>query len=136
MNTLLNTTNPVKMGQRQNRKRVRHRPNRQRKYVTLPPQPIQPNPFSTAPTALSIRYSYAPNSTFSKSSLSRTPSLTSCSSKASSISSRLSQEDAQSRDIRIFGGLENEVEATDLRGPMLDVVLGLFNGIDYDDALC
>lgn len=54
----------------------------------------------------------------------------------SSNSSQESQEDAKSRDIRIFGGLENELESTDLRGPMLDVVLGLFNGIDYDDALC
>ena len=139
MRFLLDTTNIFKMGQRQNRKRVRHRPNRQRKYINLPPQPIQPNPFATNPTALSIRYSYAQNSTFSKPNLSRMPSSNSGSISApskSSAASRSSQEDAKSRDIRIFGGVENEPDSTDLRGPMLDVVLGLFNGIDYDDALC
>ena len=46
------------------------------------------------------------------------------------------QEDSISRDLRIFGGLEDETQGSDLRGPMLDVVLGLFNGIDYDDASC
>lgn len=49
----------------------------------------------------------------------------------------MSQEDDHSRDIRIFGGLEDEeFESEDLRGPMLDVVLGLWNSTDYDDALC
>ena len=46
------------------------------------------------------------------------------------------REDSFSRDIRIFGGVEDEQSATDLRGPMLDVVLGLFDGLDYDDAMC
>lgn len=141
MHILFDGSNTLKMGQRQNRKRVRHRPNRQRKYINLPPQPIQPNPFAMIPTAWSIRYSYAPNSTSSKTTLSRmsSPSAFSHSSVSSSTSSTLGgsrQEDAKSRDIRIFGGLENEHDSADLRGPMLDVVLGLLNGIDYDDALC
>lgn len=29
----------------------------------------------------------------------------------------------------------NPSSSTDLRGRMLDVVLGLFNGVDYDDEL-
>ena len=63
------------------------------------------------------------------------PSL-SFTSRSSSLSSKSSQEDARLRDVRIFGGDENEIDATDLKGPMLDVVLGLFDGLDYDDALC
>lgn len=40
--------------------------------------------------------------------------------------------------MRIFGGDgldgDGDVEGTeDLRAPMLDVVLGLFDGLDYDD---
>ena len=44
-------------------------------------------------------------------------------------------ESDNSRDRRIFGGDDDDSQsARDLRGPMLDVVLGLFNGIDYDDS--
>jgi hypothetical protein len=43
-------------------------------------------------------------------------------------------ESIEAREARIFGGEEGEKEDTDLRGPMLDVVLGLFNGLDYDDG--
>lgn len=47
------------------------------------------------------------------------------------------EESVEARDRRIFGGDEDETQsAMELRGPMLDVVLGLFNGIDYDDSLC
>ena len=47
------------------------------------------------------------------------------------------QESAASRDRRIFGGVEDDSEsAKELCGPMLDVVLGLFSGVDYDDSLC
>ena len=49
----------------------------------------------------------------------------------------LREESATTRDKRMFGGEDDDTEsAMELRGPMLDVVLGLFNGIDYDDALC
>lgn len=45
-------------------------------------------------------------------------------------------ESAITRDKRMFGGEDGDSEsALELRGPMLDVVLGLFDGIDYDDAL-
>lgn len=46
------------------------------------------------------------------------------------------EEDSLARDLRIFGGDRDEASTTDLRGPMLDVVLGLFDGLDYDDAMC
>ncbi|EGP89840.1 uncharacterized protein MYCGRDRAFT_103157 [Zymoseptoria tritici IPO323] len=47
------------------------------------------------------------------------------------------QESDNSRDRRIFGGEDDETaSAQDLRVQMLDVVLGLFNGIDYDDSMC
>lgn len=43
-------------------------------------------------------------------------------------------ESATARDRRLFGGEDDDTaSALDLRGPMLDVVLGLFDGIDYDD---
>lgn len=128
----------LNMGQRNNnRKRVRHRPNRTRKYFNYQPSPIQPIPFNTTPSAMSIRYIHLSNTQFLKPGLSRTPSLGSYSSRSSSTLSKTSQEDAHSRDIRIFGGLEDEeFESEDLRGPMLDVVLGLWNSTDYDDSLC
>lgn len=49
---------------------------------------------------------------------------------------RCTAEDAQYREMRIFGGLpEDEHDSSDLRGPMLDVVLSLFDGIDYEDEI-
>lgn len=45
-------------------------------------------------------------------------------------------ETASERDLRIFGGQKGETEPPELRGLMLNVVVGLFDGIDYDDALC
>lgn len=85
---------------------------------------------------MSVRYSYIsaaqlPNQVSSKSSVSSIHS-----SRSSSTFSTWRHEDPVSRDLRVFGGLENETESSDLRGPMLDVVLGLFDGIDYDDASC
>ena len=84
---------------------------------------------------MSVRYSYAQAQPLPQHSLPRTSDFTSgWNSKPYSRSAR-KQEDAVSRDLRIFGGLEGEPElSSDLRGPMLDVVLGLFNGMDYDDA--
>lgn len=43
-------------------------------------------------------------------------------------------EDDAMRDRRFFGGdEEDEGNTDDLRGAMLDVVLGLFDGVDYED---
>jgi hypothetical protein len=49
-------------------------------------------------------------------------------------------ETPRSRTRRVFGGVDSsddedgdiDVESTELCGPMLDVVLGLFGGVDYD----
>lgn len=46
-------------------------------------------------------------------------------------------ESAAARERRIFGGENGETESeeeADLKGPMLDVVLGLFDGLDYDET--
>jgi hypothetical protein len=143
------------MGQRDNRKRVRHRPNRfvrkqqmQQSFQlcsnhqtatsshpamansTRPFPASFPTSFSTTPMAISMRYSYAAPSTYTPSTQMFRPS-----SPCSSVSST-PHEDALSRDLRIFGGVEDEGSETDLRAQMLDVVLGLFDGLDYDDALC
>ena len=76
---------------------------------------------------MSVRHSYAQQTS---PSLARTISNNRRFSEAES-------ENAFTRDLRVFGGvLEDEIESSDLRGPMLDVVLGLFDGIDYDDDLC
>lgn len=48
-------------------------------------------------------------------------------------------EDARSRDLRIFGGWEDDggkeeaAEMEGLKAPMLEVVKGLFGGIDDED---
>lgn len=78
---------------------------------------------------MSIRYSYASpkQTTFRHPSGIYRSVPTNC---------RDREDDARSRDLRIFGGEEGESEESDLRGPMLDVVLGLFDGVDYDDAMC
>jgi hypothetical protein len=48
---------------------------------------------------------------------------------------RLSHETPQSRMHRVFGGVESpdEDDEAELCVPMLDVVLSLFGGIDYND---
>jgi hypothetical protein len=128
----------VKMGQRQNRKRVRHRPNRSRKHSAnrLPLSTSQSQSQSFPPTAMSVRYSYVPPFAQPK-QFSRRPKSDEFAYPTSTADSDCRREDAYSRDLRVFGGLpEDQHELSDLRGPMLDVVLGLFDGIDYDDEMC
>ena len=50
-------------------------------------------------------------------------------------------EGPREREMRIFGGIcggeeEEEGGEEELKAPMLDVVLGLFDGLDYDDDAC
>lgn len=46
-------------------------------------------------------------------------------------------EDACARERRIFGSCEGGSGGDELKKGMLDVVLGLFDGLDYDDeGLC
>ncbi|KAM0713721.1 hypothetical protein Q7P37_010683 [Cladosporium fusiforme] len=54
----------------------------------------------------------------------------------STISGRtLAPETPRTRSRRVFGGIDSPdgEEFTELCGPMLDVVLGLFGSVDYDD---
>ncbi len=47
------------------------------------------------------------------------------------------RESVGARDRRIFGGGDAAEQAEndmDLRGPMLEVVLGLFDGLDYEEV--
>lgn len=83
---------------------------------------------------MSIRYSY--NQALPSNGIILSRRLGPHTSVSSLSHTPASQEDSCERDRRIFGGEEGESEVSDLRGPMLDVVLGLFNGVDYDDESC
>ncbi|EME85561.1 uncharacterized protein MYCFIDRAFT_171467 [Pseudocercospora fijiensis CIRAD86] len=113
----------LEMGQKQNRKRTRHRPSRSKRQSSVYGMSKADQSATTSPkhmwsTSCINTYWQAPYVT----PLQR-PQL-------------LRKESATSRDRRMFGGEDDDTKsAMDLRGPMLDVVLGLFNGIDYDDAL-
>lgn len=115
------------MPRRDNRKRIRHRPHRAARHRTTQissPPFLQPH-IPTAPSmTMATAFSPIP------------PTLISY---HSSCVHGKTKEDARTRDLRIFGGLPAEDEAgmeVDLRGRMLDVVLGLFDAVDYDDGLC
>lgn len=118
------------MGPRQNRKRIRHRPNRARKALELLPSPVQPSLFDGSqplPPTKSIRYHY-PSKPCLRALLACNPD--------GGQNIKAHQECETAWDRRVFGGLEGETDSGNLRGAMMDVVLGLFNGVDYDDALC
>lgn len=107
------------------------------------PVPIQPTPLqSMAPTAMSVRYSYscadearidAPTTSMSWKTwrTSSPPRQTGHFSAKHGLSD--TREDLTERDMRIFGGSRGESGGDELKAPMLDVVLGLFDGLDYDD---
>jgi hypothetical protein len=67
------------------------------------------------------------------------PLATHCATNLASINNNIT-ETPRSRTRRVFGGVDSsddedgeiDVESTELCGPMLDVVLGLFGGVDYD----
>jgi hypothetical protein len=121
-----------------NRKRVRHRSRHSRKPFDLLPVPL----IIEAPLSLSTKnmrhhdYTTLPHMAYTST---HSPNFFPGPSFPVAIQPKLLQEEesAASRDRRIFGGDDDETRsALELRGPMLDVVLGLFNGIDYDDSLC
>lgn len=115
------------MGQRHNRKRIRHRP-MSRSYHSI--TSFMPTTEATATSSWALQYFLLPQSTMRIDVSS--PAFTET---AYTPPKLLKQESANSRDRRIFGGVDEDTEsAKNLCGPMLDVVLGLFNGIDYDDA--
>lgn len=114
------------MGQRHNRKRIRHRP-MSRSYHSI--TSFMPTTEATATLSWAAPYFILPK-TVELNITSPTHMET-----GYSAPKLLEQESADSRDRRIFGGVDEDTEsAKDLCGPMLDVVLGLFNGVDYDDA--
>lgn len=106
--------------------------------LELQSTPIQPASLlqgsQPLPSTRSIQYIYPPIPTSSKPVQSYAVRQALSSSAISSP--RTSRESATARERRIFGGLDDETGEEDLRGPMLDVVLGLLGGLDYDDALC
>ncbi|KXT18561.1 hypothetical protein AC579_2294 [Pseudocercospora musae] len=116
----------LEMGQKQNRKRTRHRPSRSKRQSSM--------------YAMNKASQSATNDMTSPKHTRSTSYIDTCwpaaCVKPLQRPQLLRQESATSRDRRMFGGDDDDTKsAMDLRGPMLDVVLGLFNGIDYDDAL-
>ncbi|KAF2216489.1 hypothetical protein CERZMDRAFT_81585 [Cercospora zeae-maydis SCOH1-5] len=117
-----------------NRKRVRHRSNKSRRIVRAAAQQVQfqnqlRQQQSTAWTTHPTRYSTFPawNCNNDHSSISMPPS---------GHRDLPRTESFHSRDKRMFGGEDDDsVSAMELRGPMLDVVLRLFDGVDYDDEV-
>ncbi|GAB7326960.1 hypothetical protein MBLNU13_g10914t2 [Cladosporium sp. NU13] len=134
------------MGDRHNRKRTRHRPIRRQRLcqqfdianntaepVSLATSDQQPSPCTCwhpstrqqSPSKQSLHQTIKPQCT----SIAKTnaacgnPPITHL------------PETLQSRTRRVFGGVEasDDDESTELCAPMLDVVLTLFGGIDYDD---
>lgn len=127
----------LNMGPRQNRKRIRHRPSRAKKQE-LQPSPFQPGPLLSgsqplAPTR-TIRWSYAEAARAASIIISPSWSSTRRTLQANTTTKGF-RESAEARELRIFGGEEGERGGKELCGPMLDVVLGLFNGIDYEDVV-
>lgn len=115
------------MGQRHNRKRIRHRP-MSRSYRSI--TSLMPATEATATSSWALQHFSLPQATMRINVASLAFRETAC-----TLPKLLQQESANSRDRRIFGGVDEDTEsAKNLCGPMLDVVLGLFNGIDYDDA--
>lgn len=96
----------------------------------LQPSPIQPAPIAAmGPTAMSVRYSYACDSCYQ--------SIPARKAYHSALwQSSKTREGLWEREKRIFGGSGDEGDGEDLKAPMLDVVLGLFDGLDYDDDAC
>lgn len=95
---------------KQNRKRIRHRSNKSRRLQANTTYHETPHDYTALP-----KHMLAPTTK-------QLPQLS-------------REESATTLDKRMFGGEDDDTaSAMELRGPMLQVVLGLFNGIDYDDA--
>ncbi len=127
-----------KMGHKPNRKRTRHRPLRTRRASDLLPSPLQPTSQPTPPTR-SIRWLYPSVSSCAETStVADWPST--CTGTPVAIDWRDCRESGEAResigarDRRIFGDADQQGDEVDLRGPMLDVVLSLFDGLDYDEV--
>ena len=134
------------MGDRHNRKRTRHRPIRRQRLCQQ--FDIANNTAESASLAI-LEQQPSPCTCWHPSTRQQPPSKPSlhqtikpqCTSiaKANVVCGNLPitplPETIQSRTRRVFGGVEasDDDESTELCAPMLDVVLALFGGIDYDD---
>jgi hypothetical protein len=142
------------MGDRHNRKRTRNRPLRRQRLCqqldntlndTPPinislPTPINqqyPPPYTCpfwrpssrqAPQSKPISHQLLPPQCTTDLNINTHP-------PCNKVSAPLAPETPQSRTRRVFGGIESldEDDEAELCAPMLDVVLSLFGGIDYDD---
>lgn len=138
------------MGDRHNRKRTRHRPIRRQRLccpqldqdkVTTTPSDQQLAPLACSCWHPSARQTSPTTSTTPTSMSHPTMRLqvsSHCTSNIPSISNDI-PETPRSRARRVFGGVDSsdedddgDEESTELCGPMLDIVLGLFGGVDYD----
>jgi hypothetical protein len=141
------------MGDRHNRKRTRHRPIRRQRLCTqfdqceavvmIPSITTSPSDQTLAPIPCSCWHPSARQpSTTTNPATSSKPAMCLQSLQQSHCASIVSNipETPRSRTRRVFGGVESsdgedgddDEESTELCGPMLDVVLGLFGGVDYD----
>lgn len=126
------------MAQRHNRKRTRHRPTR----ISAGSQDVSellsfmPHACTKMPDLYWSDNLSTSRTTSTHTSRSTSPSSQPTVSQGVRFRMTTGSETFSSRSQRIFGGLEDEAESTDLCGPMLDVVLALFGAIDYDDAMC
>ncbi|PIA99262.1 hypothetical protein CB0940_02546 [Cercospora beticola] len=114
--SVYSATSPSSPPSKANRKRIRHRSNKSRRIMrtAAAAQQLQQSTGST--------HNFPPCPT-SMSTLNYQP-----------VFQR--EESFHSRDKRMFGGEDDDsASAMELRGPMLDVVLRLFDGVDYDDDL-
>lgn len=140
------------MGDRHNRKRTRHRPIRrqrlccppldQQSTVTMIPSSTSPSDHQTpAHLVCSCWHPSArqPPTTTTTSTTHPTLRLQTIQPHCESDIAVNIPETPRSRTRRVFGGVDSsdddgsdDEESTELCGPMLDIVLGLFGGVDYD----
>lgn len=135
------------MGDRHNRKRTRHRPIRRQRLCQqfdIANNTAEPVSLSTTsdqqPSLCTCWHLSTRQQAPSKPSLHQTIKPQ-CISNAKTKLARGNlpiaplPETLQSRTRRVFGGVEasDDEESTELCAPMLDVVLALFGGIDYDE---
>ena len=135
-----------RMGDRHNRKRTRHRPIRRQRLcqqfdianntaepVSLATSDQQPSPCTCwHPSTRQIPSS---KPTLHQTIKPQCTSIAKTNAACGNLPITPLPETLQSRTRRVFGGVEasDDDESTELCAPMLDVVLALFGGIDYDD---
>jgi hypothetical protein len=149
-----NQNNNKTMGDRHNRKRTRHRPIRRQRLcpqfdqceaMMIPsPSPSDhqlPTPLACSCWHFSVRQTPTSTTTSTTSNTNmrlQTLQPSHCATNPPSTIDSI-PETPRSRTRRVFGGVDlsdddgsDDEESTELCGPMLDVVLGLFGGVDYD----